>query len=740
MLMYEQHFGLNKRPFRATASGSDVFVGPHIAETIAGINKSLTANDAIVTISGAVGSGKTTIAMRALESISGERVIVRIARMRLGSEDVLDFLLDELGIEDKPRGTIQRFAILRRKLKELEESNTRVFVAIEDSVRLGADTLAEIEALTSADAGVSEGANVILMGDDSLQTLLGESALARINQRVRKPFTINPLSATELHGYLRHCFRLVGGDFEKVFETNAAEVLHHLSGGIPRISNNLVESAMKAAADQGLERVTSVLMSQVAADEYGLSTVGIDLTPPVDPQTKQASLTVLVAALPAEPELLQTTSPSPRAPVEEPAAAPAEADIPHLIQDTQPDLKILAPDLATAELLAEADLAVEPTPEPTPVSVAEPVADPIPELVVKPIPEPIPEPVAAPAPELIVESVPELIVESAPEPEAVAEPAPEPVLELSLESEAEPQSAAESAGDEVPAWDLDPTMAELRPDLAALEQAMAFAQGAPPTPAAENEEPVPAPTPEAPEVIPEITLDNAINERIESQLLSKASHASSLESEDAPADSTEANTTADTAPQAPDNKANAEMQKIATELSMANSIEDIDDKLAETLFGEEMNQIAAQFMANPPPVEPDANGDEAVGSVAAVEEPTKGHQNPVSAGEVPAATRKIADTKDINVTASARLRTVMALNSDPKFAASKPKAKPAAKPARKPGATARNHLPTSDAPASFEDQSSALISETQTRKVLEVAPPEDDEEIKTGFFNRFKRS
>lgn len=61
IVMYEQHFGLKKRPFRANATGMDIFVGPHIATTMAALKKALTANDAIVSISGPVGSGKTKI-------------------------------------------------------------------------------------------------------------------------------------------------------------------------------------------------------------------------------------------------------------------------------------------------------------------------------------------------------------------------------------------------------------------------------------------------------------------------------------------------------------------------------------------------------------------------------------------------------------------------------------------------------------------------------------------------------
>jgi len=684
--MYEQHFGLNKRPFRASATGNDVFVGPNVAATIAGIKKALSTSDAIVTISGAVGSGKSTLATHALESMSGDRVIVHVGRMRLACEDVLELLLDKLGIEEKPRGTIQRFAILRRTLKELEDSKTRVFLTIENSVRLGADVLAEIEALTSADAGESEGACVILMGDDSLKTLLEDPQLVRIQQRIRQRVTVAPMCATELHEYLRHCFELAGGEFEKIFETNAAQLLHYLSGGILRVNNNLVESAMVAAAEQNLDQVASSFLSQIAENDYDLSSDDFDLTPPIEqpvpqetePANKPAMKTVaeLVATLPPVPE----PSPLPEPPVElEPEDLLDEQDLPELIQDTLPDLKILAPEFAAEPAPAPSEVAAEP--ERVPEAVAEPEPEPEPEPVAEAVPEPVAEP--EPEPEPVAEAVPAPVAEPEPEPaaelvlEAVAEPKPEPVPEPTPEALAETQPEpiaeapaklgleVESSGDDVPAWELDPTMAELKPDLAALEQAMAFAQGDSTDPAAENDEPMPEPEPEVLELMPEITLDNAINERIENQQSDKSGETNPPVSESASTDASNTETPAAEAQAAQNQKSDETLQQMAVDLSKANSIDDIDDKLAETLFGDELNSIAAQFAVIPQSPEP-ANDD---GEVVANESVAEGVAAPVAApvnqpaNAEPAATPSSSQPTKLDgngkpVTASQRLRTV----------------------------------------------------------------------------------
>ncbi|NQV86331.1 MAG: AAA family ATPase, partial [Woeseiaceae bacterium] len=253
--MYAQHFGLKKRPFRKNASGSDVFVGPQIATIMAGLKKALAGSDSIVTVSGPVGTGKTTLVNRALESISDSRKIVHLARMRLDSKDVLEFLLDELGVQGRPSGIIQQFGLFRRCLRELDASNVRVFIAVEDATHLGAETLAELEALTAADAGESDGASIVLMGDENLGDMLVGPQLVRLQQRIRHRYKVAPLCPAELRGYLRHCFRLAGGDFERLFEVNAAPLLHHLCGGVLRINNNLVDSVLATASDQDLSQV-----------------------------------------------------------------------------------------------------------------------------------------------------------------------------------------------------------------------------------------------------------------------------------------------------------------------------------------------------------------------------------------------------------------------------------------------------------------------------------------------------
>ena len=305
-------------------------------------------------------------------------------------------------------------------------------------------------------------------------------------------------------------------------------------------------------------------------------------------------------------------------------------------------------------------------------------------------------------------------------------------------------------------------MAELKPDLDALEQAMAVAQGSDPEPSEAENQVRQEKVPDEPEVIPEITLDHAISQRISDNLIDEPGEVSPPAADTPAAPATVAKTPAVKPPPRTNTKADAELEKIAAELAKAKCIEDVDDRMAETLFGEELNLIAEQFMANPPSAEP-ANDDSDV--VVATEQPATS-ENVAASGQ---ATAKVAVTvdaqtkvKDTSMTsASQRIRTVKALNAVPKpvprksaasvavappvQTAPEPTAKPpAAKPpTAKPPAEKPPAEKPPGAPDSIENQINTSL--TQTLKALDVSPPvigddeDDEDESKGGFFSRFKR-
>jgi len=379
--MYEAHFGLKHRPFGSKADGVGVFVGPHQTNTMTSLRKGLAAADAIVTVTGPFGVGKTTIVSRALESISPNRMVAWVGRMQLSPDEVLELLLAGFGVNRQAKGSLQRFAAFRRLLNERAATGAQVAIVVEDAMRIGVAALIELEALTAADTGDTGSANIILMGPPELNELLTTPELARIRQRNRLRQTIDPLSAAEVNGYMKHCLREAGGDSDAIFEDGVTDILYRCSEGIPRIINTLCETALSTAAESGAQQVSVALMRQVAADAFGFEPDLIVVTPSVELPKVETAPIVQPTVPAARPEPIVKTefqAPAPEVVVESgqyPDMAPdADAgssakealpassrdiesnDIPELINDTNHDLKQLDAEPLASDASAEFDI------------------------------------------------------------------------------------------------------------------------------------------------------------------------------------------------------------------------------------------------------------------------------------------------------------------------------------------------------------------------------------------------
>ena len=322
--MYQKHFGLKTKPFGSNAEGPAVFVGPQQTQVINSLKKGLNAVDSVVAVSGPVGVGKTTIVSRALESLSPGRMVAMVGRMSLAPDEVLELLLTGFGISRQATGTIQRFAAFRRLLTERAAAGAQVAIVVEDAQRVGLDALVELESLTAADSGDATGANIILMGQLELNEWLATPALARLRQRTRLRQVVEPFNAPEVLGYLRHSIRAAGGDFDRMFDAGAVDMLYRCSEGIPRVINNLCESALTTAAEEDAGPLTAKFIQKIARDALGIE---IFL-----PATPAPPLTPVVAPEAVKPE-----------PKPEPAPEPAPEKIPEPAVSAEPDIESTIP-------------------------------------------------------------------------------------------------------------------------------------------------------------------------------------------------------------------------------------------------------------------------------------------------------------------------------------------------------------------------------------------------------------
>lgn len=316
--MYESHFGLSKNPFQSIADGEGVFEGAAQAKVVADLKTALTAKDSIAVITGPVGVGKTTIVQRAMEQMGPDRLVAILGRTQVGSDELVDLLLAQFGVVREPTRRFECLKTFNRILNERAEAGARVFIVIEDAERLGAELLEELEALTAADGGACAGANIVLMGPQKLDKLITKPSMERVRQRIRLQQTLERYTAEEVEAYLRHRIEAAGGEFDAMFESGAALMVRRCTGGIPRVINSVCETALTMAAESQKSRVSARIVFKVAVEVFGMS-------PGDTPPSQLHQTTPNLAAATAKALQPAAISPQPAARKPQPAATAPEA-------------------------------------------------------------------------------------------------------------------------------------------------------------------------------------------------------------------------------------------------------------------------------------------------------------------------------------------------------------------------------------------------------------------------------
>jgi type II secretory pathway predicted ATPase ExeA len=277
-------------------------------------------------MTGAAGVGKTTLTSAALRTTTTRLALGWLNDAPVNAMELLELLLAEFGFNAHRVGRVERQQMWRQFLNEMSATESRVFVIAERSEDIAPEVLRALESLTAADPNGCPGANLVLLGQPTFNEQLKAPALESLRQRIRLRQRLEPFTPEELLAYLKHRVSLAGGSFEKIFAPDSLAALHQYTGGIPRIVNNLCETALTLAATRHEQQLTAPLVTRIAVGLFGLEPIGTGLSaaaPAAEANAQpnpQPAANAMAAPVRADLSATANTSPAPT-----PAAAPTVA-------------------------------------------------------------------------------------------------------------------------------------------------------------------------------------------------------------------------------------------------------------------------------------------------------------------------------------------------------------------------------------------------------------------------------
>jgi len=246
--MYNEHFGLTRRPFRITPDTDLFFTGAKRGEILDALIYAITAGEGIVKVVGEVGSGKTMLC-RMLELRLPDRVeVVYLANPSLTPADILYAIALEMGLDlDPETGRVQAMHALQRCLLEKHATGRRVVVLVEEAQGMPIATLEEIRLLSNLETKRDRLLQIALFGQPELDQLLDRSEIRQLRERITYSFELPPLAASEIQAYRTFRMRAVGYRGRDVFRKRAYAAMADASEGLTRRVNILADKALLAA-------------------------------------------------------------------------------------------------------------------------------------------------------------------------------------------------------------------------------------------------------------------------------------------------------------------------------------------------------------------------------------------------------------------------------------------------------------------------------------------------------------
>ena len=243
--MYLQSFGLRVPPFSMASDPAMLFLSPAHHEALAGICYGLLDRKGFLVVLGQAGTGKTTLLVKAIQSIPESRVkFATIYNPTLTPAEFLESVLLSLGITDVPATKPQRLLKLRDHLLDLHADEGIAALVIDEAHKLSAELLEEVRLLGNLENRAQKLLQLVLAGQSELGAMLNREDLLQLKQRVAVRLTLRPLTRPEVTEYIRYRWQRAGGSREVPFTPATLELVERFSRGIPRVVNAICDSAL----------------------------------------------------------------------------------------------------------------------------------------------------------------------------------------------------------------------------------------------------------------------------------------------------------------------------------------------------------------------------------------------------------------------------------------------------------------------------------------------------------------
>lgn len=245
--MYEAFYGLKEKPFHLTPDPHFFFASKLHTRALSYLKYGITQGEGFIVITGAIGTGKTTIANSMLAEIDEQEVkAIQIVTPKLNPDDLIIVTAEKLGLSTEQKTKGQILQQIEKELIRLVETGHRALLIVDEAQNLPVESVEELRMLSNFQTNGKPLLQSFLLGQPELRSLLQLPNMEQFRQRIVASCDLKALSSAETHEYIH--FRVnAASESEspvKLISDEGIDKIFQLSQGIPRRINTISDRVL----------------------------------------------------------------------------------------------------------------------------------------------------------------------------------------------------------------------------------------------------------------------------------------------------------------------------------------------------------------------------------------------------------------------------------------------------------------------------------------------------------------
>lgn len=290
-MMYLDHFGLREPPFPVEISPALFFAGGKRGSTLEALIYAITHDEGIVKVSGAQGSGKSSLCRMLAGRLPASVQTVCLTAPSQTPEDTLPIIAEHLDLPPSPERKAPLFRILQERLNDIRKTGRRTAILIDDAHTMPIETLDMIGRLAIPESGQERLLHLVLFGPSELDNRLRSPEIRGLRERITHNFALDPLSRPEVESYLAFRLRAAGHHGQALFTPAAIDLISQASEGLIGNINTLADNAMQIASSESLPQIDRPQIESLVPADY------ITPRPAQRPKRKKTAILAMTGAL-----------------------------------------------------------------------------------------------------------------------------------------------------------------------------------------------------------------------------------------------------------------------------------------------------------------------------------------------------------------------------------------------------------------------------------------------------------